>query len=81
MALLAKPVAAPPSMPPTDYYRLRGEQLAAGHTIPFDGYYDKGSDAVATIEDAWPDPVGLPALDVSPPLVQRTIARLGKLFR
>ena len=78
MGLLATPVDEHPSLPPVDYYRRRGEALANGHTLPFDGYYDKGPDAVATIDDAFPDPKGLPQLDVEPTWWQRLHRRLRR---
>jgi hypothetical protein len=78
LSLLARPVPEPPSLPPTDYYRLRGERLAAGQMLPFDGYYEKGPGAVATPEDAWPRIDGVPPLDVRPSPVQRVLRRLRR---
>jgi hypothetical protein len=62
--LLARPIPGSPSLPPVDYYRTRGARLAEGRPPPFDGYYDKGPDAVATEADLYPDLDGLPKPDV-----------------
>ena len=78
LSLLARPTPAHPSLPPVDYYRRRGERLAEGHTLPFDGYYDKGPDAVATLEDAWPLMAGVPPLDISPSVLQRALRRVRR---
>jgi hypothetical protein len=50
-------------MPPVEFFRVRAERLASGTPPPFHGYYEKGPDAVATAEDAFPDLKGLPKLD------------------
>jgi hypothetical protein len=76
-AFAARPLAEHPSLPPTDYYRTRGVKLHEGRTPPFDGYYDKGPDAVATNEDAFPRMDGLPALDISPRWWRRAMNKLG----
>jgi hypothetical protein len=78
IAILAEPLPQHSSLPPTDYYRIRGEQLAAGHTVPFDGYYEKGAEAVATVQDAWPVPDGLPQLDVQLPRWERLARKLRR---
>lgn len=51
---IARPMPSHPSLPPVDYYRRRGERLKEGRPLPFDGYYDKGPDAVASEEDIFP---------------------------
>jgi hypothetical protein len=76
MAVVAKPVAEHPSLPPVDYYRLRGQKLAEGTTLPFDGYYDKGPDARATPEDAYPDNDGFPPFDIERGQWRRAFGRL-----
>jgi hypothetical protein len=75
MALLCKPLPIPPSLPPVDYYRRRGEELAKGHTLPFDGYYEKGPDAVATMDDAFPRLEGTPQFDIRRRWWRRILAR------
>jgi hypothetical protein len=66
MQLIAKPLPLAPSLPPPEYYRIRGQRLREGRPPPFDGYYEKGSDAVAGPEDVYPDMEGLPPLDLAP---------------
>ena len=44
--------------------------------MPFDGYYDKESDAVATEADAFPDMNGIPKLDTGGSLAGRLRRRL-----
>jgi hypothetical protein len=63
--LIARPIDLDPSLPPVEYFRQRGERLRAGRPMPFDGYYDKGPNAVATEADAFPDMAGIPAPDIS----------------
>jgi hypothetical protein len=63
---VARPVSSHPSLPPVDYYRTRGERLREGRPPPFDGYYDKGPDAVASEEDMYPRMGGAPELDIGP---------------
>jgi hypothetical protein len=60
---IARPLPLHPSLPPVDYFRRRGELLREGRTPPFDGYYDKGPDAVASADDAYPRMDQLPAPD------------------
>jgi hypothetical protein len=65
--LLARPIPLAPSLPPVDYYRERGARLAEGRPPPFDGYYEKGADAVAADSDLYPDLDGLPTPDIRAP--------------
>jgi len=60
---VARPVPEHPSLPPVDYYRTRGERLKEGRPPPFDGYYDKGPDAVASQDDVFPRTDGFPEPD------------------
>jgi hypothetical protein len=76
MALLVRPLPEHPLLPPVDYYRRRGERLAQGRTPPFDGYYEKGPDSVATLEDAFPSIEGTPKLDIQPRWWRRALQRL-----
>jgi hypothetical protein len=62
---IARPLALHPSLPPTDYYRRRGEGLSQGRLPPFDGYYDKGPEAIATADDAYPEGTGIPQPDTA----------------
>jgi hypothetical protein len=63
---VARPVPEHPSLPPVDYYRIRGQRIADGRPPPFDGYYDKGPEAVATMADAFPRMDEAPPPDVRP---------------
>ena len=60
---VARPVPDHPSLPPVDYFRTRGERLKEGRPPPFDGYYDKGPDAVASQDDVFPRTDGFPEPD------------------
>lgn len=62
-AFVARPVPEHPSLPPVDYYRRRGERLREGRPPPFDGYYDKGPEAVASAHDIFPRTDGFPPSD------------------
>jgi hypothetical protein len=64
--LIARPIDAHPSLPPVDYFRRRGEGLREGRPLPFDGYYEKGPDAVATDADAYPQMDAIPPPDRRP---------------
>jgi hypothetical protein len=64
LQIIAHPVDEHPSLPPLDYYRRRGERLREGRPPPFDGYYDKGENAVASAQDIHPDMAGVPKPDV-----------------
>jgi hypothetical protein len=67
--LVARPMPSHPSLPPVDYYRKRGVRLREGRPLPFDGYYDKGPDAVASEDDIFPRMDGAPNPDpISPRL-------------
>jgi hypothetical protein len=64
LQLVARPLPLHPSLPPMDYYRGRGERLREGRPPPFDGYYEKGEDAVASSDDLYPRLDEAPRLDV-----------------
>jgi hypothetical protein len=65
--MVARPVPQHPSLPPVDYYRRRGERRDRGEPqLPFDGYYDKGPDAVASGDDIYPRLDGLPRDETIP---------------
>jgi hypothetical protein len=62
--IIARPAALAPSLPPVDYYRRRAERLREGRPPPpFHGYYDKGPDAEASEDDAYPRMDELPERD------------------
>ncbi len=79
--VIARPVPMAPSLPPVDYFRKRGERVKRGQwPAPFDGYYEKGPDAVASEKDIFPSLEGIPTADAGerrwrltrkPPFVQR----------
>lgn len=76
---VARPMPSHPSLPPVDYYRKRGERLRAGRPLPFDGYYDKGPDAVASEDDVFPRMDGAPKPDpISPKLRPWRRGRRGR---
>ena len=68
---IARPLPGHPSLPPTDYYRLRGERLSEGQVLPFDGYYDRGPDATASADDGLPRAEGGPEPDPIKPRFRR----------
>jgi SAM-dependent methyltransferase len=68
---VARPVQQHPSLPPVDYFRRRGERLKEGHPLPFDGYYDKGPDAIGSEEDMFPRLEALPEPDPLPHRLRR----------
>jgi hypothetical protein len=75
---VARPVPMQPSLPPVDYFRKRGERLRQGHPLPFDGYYDKGPDALGTEEDMFPRLEGVPEPDPILPRFRRWRRGRGK---
>jgi hypothetical protein len=66
--ILARPTPDHPSLPPVDYYRKRGQRLREGSPPPFDGYYEKGPDALGTESDVYPQTVGVPPPDTTDPV-------------
>jgi len=68
---VARPLAEHPSLPPVDYFRRRGELREEGRAVPFDGYYDKGPDAIGTSDDAFPRLEGAPEPDPLQPRFRR----------
>lgn len=68
---VARPLPEHPTLPPVDYYRRRGHGWHEDRPLPFDGYYDKGPDAVATREDMFPRLDGSPPPDPLPPRLRR----------